>query len=115
MSEETKTAAPERGHRKTRRGTVVKRSGDKTVSVLVERRYAHPVYGKQITVGKKYHVHDEKNEAGVGDVVEIAETRPMSATKRWRLVRIAVSARAKEAAAEAKAEVIEAKEEGKQQ
>ena len=86
MSEETKAAAPERGHRKTRRGTVVKKSGDKTLSVLVERRYAHPVYGKQLTDAKKYHVHDEKNEAGVGDVVLIAETRPLSATKRWRIV-----------------------------
>ncbi len=115
MNEEAKKEVNEtsRGLRKTRRGTVVKRSGDKTVSVLVERRYAHPIYGKQITVGKKYHVHDEKNEAGVGDVVEIAETRPLSATKRWRLVRIIVSERAKEAAAEAKAEAIEAKEEGK--
>ena len=112
MSEETKAAAPERGHRKTRRGTVVKRSGDKTVSVLVERRYAHPIYGKQITVGKKYPTHDERNECGVGDVVLIEETRPLSARKRWRLVRIVVSASAAEARAEAKAEEIEAKEEG---
>ena len=113
MSEETKTAAPERGHRKTRRGTVVKKSGDKTVSVLVERRYAHPVYGKQITVGKKYLAHDERNECGVGDVVLIEETRPLSARKRWRVAKILVSAKAKEAAAEAKAVAIEAKEEGK--
>ena len=113
MSEDSKQQAPARGHRKTRRGTVVKKSGDKTLSVLVERRYAHPIYGKQITVGKKYHTHDEKNEAGVGDVVLIEETRPLSATKRWRLVKVVVSAKAKEAAAEAKAEAIEAKEEGK--
>ena len=113
MSEETKTAAPERGHRKTRRGTVVKKSGDKTVSVLVERRYAHPVYGKQVTAGKKYPTHDERNECGVGDVVLIEETRPLSARKRWRVAKILVSAKAKEAAAEAKAVAIEAKEEGK--
>ena len=115
MNEEAKKEAPaaSRGLRKTRRGVVAKKSGDKTVSVLVERRFAHPVYGKQITVGKKYHVHDEKNEAGVGDVVEIADTRPLSATKRWRLVKVLVSEKAKEAAAEARAEAIEAKEEGK--
>ena len=114
MSEEVKNETTgARGHRKTRRGTVVKKSGDKTVSVLVERRYAHPIYGKQITVGKKYAVHDEKNERGVGAVVLIAETRPLSARKRWRLVRIVVSASAAEARAEAKAEEIEAKEEGK--
>ena len=113
MSEETKAAAPERGHRKTRRGTVVKRSGDKTVSVLVERRYAHPIYGKQITVGKKYPTHDERNEAAPGDFVVIQETRPLSARKRWRVAKIVVSAKAREAAAEAKAEAIEAKEEGK--
>ena len=89
MSEEMKTGAAARGHRKSRRGTVVRKSGDKTISVLVERRYAHPVYGKQITETKKYHVHDEKNEAGVGDIVVIAETRPLSATKRWRLEKIA--------------------------
>ncbi len=113
MSEETKNEKAVRGNRKARKGTVVKKSGDKTLSVLVERRYAHPVYGKQITDAKKYHVHDEKNEAGVGDVVLIAETRPLSATKRWRLVEVLVSAKAKEAAAEAKAEAIEAKEEGR--
>ena len=113
MSEQEKQQAPERGHRKTRRGTVVKKSGDKTVSVLVERRYQHPVYGKQLVDAKKYHTHDEKNEAGMGDTVRIMETRPLSARKRWRVAKIVVSAKAKEAAAEAKAEAIEAKEEGK--
>jgi small subunit ribosomal protein S17 len=114
MSEEVKNETTgARGHRKTRRGTVVKKSGDKTVSVLVERRYAHPIYGKQVTVGKKYPTHDEKNECGIGDVVLIEETRPLSARKRWRVAKIVVSAKAREAAAEAKAEAIEAKEEGK--
>lgn len=113
MSDNNNTETAVRGNRKTRRGTVVKKSGDKTISVLVERRHAHPVYGKQITDTKKYHVHDEKNEAGVGDIVAIAETRPLSATKRWRLVKVLVSAKAREAAAEAKAEALEAKEEGK--
>ena len=88
MSEQEKQQAPERGHRKTRRGTVVKKSGDKTVSVLVERRYAHPIYGKQVTVGKKYPTHDEKNECGIGDTVRVMETRPLSRDKRWRLVEI---------------------------
>ena len=115
MSEEVKneTTPVARGHRKARRGTVVKKSGDKTVSVLVERRYAHPIYGKQITVGKKYPTHDERNECGVGDVVLIEETRPLSARKRWRVAKILVSAKAKDAAAEAKAVAIDAKEEGK--
>lgn len=112
MSEEAKIEVS-RNLRKTRRGTVVKKSGDKTISVLVERRYRHPIYGKQITETKKYHTHDEKNEAAVGDIVEIAETRPISATKRWRLVKVLVSARAAEAAAEAKAEAAMAAEEGK--
>ena len=93
MSEQEKQQAPERGHRKTRRGTVVKKSGDKTVSVLVERRYAHPIYGKQVTVGKKYPTHDEKNECGIGDKVMIMETRPLSKDKRWRLVKIVEKAK----------------------
>ena len=89
MSEEVKNETTgARGHRKTRRGTVVKKSGDKTVSVLVERRYAHPIYGKQVTVGKKYPTHDEKNECGIGDTVRVMETRPLSRDKRWRLVEI---------------------------
>jgi small subunit ribosomal protein S17 len=78
----------ERRNRKTRRGTVVSDKGDKTVVVLVERRFAHPLYGKSVTRSKKYHAHDESNEFRVGDVVRIQETRPLSKLKRWRVVEL---------------------------
>ena len=58
---------------------------NKTIVVSVERRFAHPLYGKQVTRHKRYYAHDEQNEARVGDVVKIVETRPLSKTKRWRL------------------------------
>ena len=76
-----------RGARKTRKGTVVSKSGAKTVKVAVSYRERHPVYGKIVTRTKNYHVHDESDEAKVGDKVVIMETRPMSATKRWRIVK----------------------------
>ncbi len=85
MTEQANTARV-RGIRKTRKGKVVSKSGDKTVVVLVERRYQHPVYGKQLVAAKKMHAHDEKNEAVVGDTVQIQECRPLSRMKRWRLV-----------------------------
>ena len=90
MSEETTITAPakERGIRKSRKGKVVSKSGDKSIVVLVERRYHHPVYGKQLIDAKKYHTHDEENTAKVGDTVEIEETRPISKLKRWRLTKI---------------------------
>ena len=69
-------------------GTVVKRSGDKTVSVLVERKIMHPKYHKIVKRFKKYLVHDEKNEANVGDVVKIIESRPVSKRKAFRLKQI---------------------------
>ena len=75
-----------RGARKVRKGIVVKKSGAKTVKVAVSYREIHPVYGKVITRTKKYHAHDEADTAKVGDTVSIMETRPMSATKRWRIV-----------------------------
>ncbi len=78
----------ERGTRKQREGRVVSTAMDKTVVVLVERRMRHPLYGKEIRRHKKFYVHDEKNEAAVGDVVRIQETRPLSKMKRWRLVEI---------------------------
>ena len=81
-------AQEERNARKTRTGTVVSDKMDKTVVVKVERRYAHPLYGKQVTRTKKYHAHDEKNEYKVGDVVRIVETRPLSKTKRWRVAEL---------------------------
>jgi small subunit ribosomal protein S17 len=89
QDEQTSTgSAPERNQRKTRVGTVASDKSDKTVTVVVERRVAHPFYGKQLTQTKKYHAHDEKNEYRVGDVVRIVETRPLSKTKRWRVVEL---------------------------
>jgi small subunit ribosomal protein S17 len=67
---------------------VVSDKGDKTVVVLVERRFAHPLYGKAMKRSKKYHAHDENNEFRVGDVVRIQETRPLSKLKRWRVVEL---------------------------
>ncbi len=78
----------ERNTRKERTGVVVSDAQDKTIVVRVERRTTHPLYGKTVTRSKKYHVHDEANEAGVGDRVRIAETRPISKLKRWRLAGI---------------------------
>lgn len=78
----------QRGNRKTRTGVVVSRSGDKSVIVQVERRVPHPLYGKVMRQFKKFHVHDERNEAKVGDRADIVECRPLSARKRWRLVAI---------------------------
>ena len=78
----------ERNTRKERQGVVVSDVQDKTIIVRVERRTTHPLYGKTVTRSKKYHVHDEANEAGVGDTVRIVETRPVSKLKRWRLAEI---------------------------
>jgi small subunit ribosomal protein S17 len=69
-------------------GVVKSDKQDKTVTVVVERRVAHPQYGKLMTQTKKYHAHDEKNEFKVGDLVRIVETRPLSKTKRWRVVEL---------------------------
>ena len=84
----TAQVAAHRPHRKTRRGYVVSDKMDKTVVVEVEDRVKHPLYGKVIRRTSKVKVHDEANAAGVGDLVLIMETRPLSATKRWRLVEI---------------------------
>lgn len=78
----------ERANRKARRGTVVSDAPDKTVVVRVDRRFAHPLYGKVITRSKKHHAHDENNEYQVGDIVRIQETRPFSKLKRWRVVEL---------------------------
>lgn len=72
--------------RKVRIGVVVSDKADKTVVVKVERRFPHPLYGKGMARTKKYHAHDEKNEYKVGDTVRITETRPLSKTKRWRVI-----------------------------
>jgi small subunit ribosomal protein S17 len=83
----------ERNRRKERQGVVVSVSGDKTCVVMVEDRKRHPLYGKMITSSKKLHVHDEANEAQVGDTVRVMETRPISKLKRWRLVEIVEKAK----------------------
>jgi small subunit ribosomal protein S17 len=88
MTETTTAAAKARGFRKTREGLVVSDKMDKTVTVEVEDRVQHPLYGKTIRRTKKVKVHDEANSCGVGDRVLLMETRPLSATKRWRVVRI---------------------------
>ena len=77
-----------RNFRKMREGIVVSVKMDKTIVVLIARKVKHPLYGKIVNKSKKYLVHDEANECGVGDKVEIMETRPLSKVKRWRLVRI---------------------------
>lgn len=77
-----------RGVRKERKGVVISKSGNKSIVVLVESRKQHPRYGKTIRQLKKMYVHDEQNQAGVGDKVQIVETRPMSRLKRWRLTEI---------------------------
>ena len=84
MTDETQDM-DERGRRKVRTGVVVSDKMNKTVVVVVERRYAHPLYGKQVTRSKKYHAHDENNEYHIGDTVRITETRPLSKLKRWRV------------------------------
>jgi small subunit ribosomal protein S17 len=78
----------ERNSRKTRVGTVVSDKMDKTVVVVVERRVAHPLYGKQVVRTEKFHAHDEENTAQAGDTVRIMETRPLSKSKRWRVVEV---------------------------
>jgi small subunit ribosomal protein S17 len=89
MSEaEVSTETAARGYRKTRRGYVVSDKMDKTVVVAVEDRVKHPLYGKVLRRTSKVKAHDEANTAGIGDLVLIMETRPLSATKRWRLVEI---------------------------
>lgn len=87
-SDATSVESQERAARKTRRGYVVSDKMDKTVVVEVEDRVKHPLYGKVIRRTSKVKAHDEQNTAGVGDLVLIMETRPLSATKRWRLVEI---------------------------
>ncbi|MDR1711799.1 MAG: 30S ribosomal protein S17 [Propionibacteriaceae bacterium] len=91
----TKTAdtAEKRSARKVREGVVVSDKMDKTVVVLVEQRVKHPLYGKVMTKSQRLSVHDEENSAGVGDRVRVMETRPVSATKRWRLVEIVEKAK----------------------
>ena len=91
MSDSQQSSGPGlagRGYRKVREGLVVSDKMEKTIVVEVEDRVKHPLYGKVIRRTSKVKVHDEANSAGVGDLVVISETRPLSATKRWRLVEI---------------------------
>src|SRR5262245_62069703 len=84
----TTSAASARGNRKERVGEVISNKMAKTIIVRVERRFAHPRFKKVVTGYKKFYAHDEKSEAKVGDRVRIEETRPLSKTKRWRLVAV---------------------------
>ena len=78
----------ERANRKVRSGTVTSDASDKTITVTIERRFRHPIYGRVVKSKKKLMAHDEKNEANLGDIVEVMETRPLSKLKRWRLTNI---------------------------
>jgi small subunit ribosomal protein S17 len=78
----------ERNLRKERTGTVVSNKMNKSITVRVDRKVKHPVYGKFQRKSKKFVAHDEQNECGIGDTVKIMETRPMSKLKRWRLVEV---------------------------
>ena len=77
-----------RNLRKTRTGLVSSNKMDKTITVAVERKVKHPLYGKFLKKTTKFHAHDEKNECNIGDTVKIMETRPISKLKRWRLVEV---------------------------
>ena len=87
MAEET------RNSRKVRQGIVVSDVNDKTIVVQIKERKAHPIYKKMMTTTKKFHAHDENNEAHIGDTVRIMETRPLSKMKRWRLLEIVEKAK----------------------
>jgi small subunit ribosomal protein S17 len=78
----------ERNFRKERTGKVTSNKMDKSITVVVERKVKHPIYGKFMSKSSKFMAHDENNECGIGDTVRIMETRPLSKTKNWRLVEI---------------------------
>ncbi len=88
MADTTSTSATPRTQRKERIGEVISNKMAKTIIVRVERRFPHPKFKKVVTGYKKLYAHDEKSEAKVGDHVRIEETRPLSKTKRWRLVEV---------------------------
>lgn len=77
-----------RNLRKIRTGVVSSNKMDKTITVAVERKVKHPMYGKFVKKTTRFHAHDDKNECSIGDLVKIMETRPLSKTKRWRLVEV---------------------------
>ncbi len=82
-----------RNIRKTRIGVVTSNKMNKTITVAVERKVKHPIYGKFVKKATKFHAHDEKDECTMGDIVMIMETRPLSKTKRWRLVEVVEKAK----------------------
>jgi small subunit ribosomal protein S17 len=88
VSDEKSQAAPQRARRKVRTGVVVSDAMDKTVLVRIDRQVRHPLYGKTVRRSSKLAAHDEANDAHVGDTVRVVETRPLSKSKRWRLVEI---------------------------
>ncbi|MFT3969308.1 MAG: 30S ribosomal protein S17 [Micropruina sp.] len=88
MSESNRAETTRTAARKVREGVVVSDKMDKTVVVAIEQRVKHPLYGKVMTKTERLKAHDEANDAGVGDRVRVMETRPTSATKRWRLIEI---------------------------
>lgn len=90
---EQATNSIERKNRKVRIGLVTSDKMDKTITVMVERKVKHPMYGKFLKKSSSFHAHDENNSAGTGDTVRIMETRPMSKTKRWRLVEVIAKAK----------------------
>ena len=83
----------QRANRKTRIGKVVSDKADKSIIVVVETMTNHPLYQKRVKKSKRFMAHDENNECGIGDTVRIMETRPLSRTKRWRLVEIVEKAK----------------------
>lgn len=83
----------ERNLRKTRIGVVSSNKMEKTITVAVERKVKHPIYGKFLKKTTRFHAHDEKNECTIGDIVKIMETRPLSKTKRWRLIEVVEKAK----------------------
>lgn len=93
MAETETTQAEIRAHRKVRTGYVVSDKMDKTIVVAVEDRKKHPLYGKVLRTTVRLKAHDEHNDAGTGDRVRIMETRPLSATKRWRLLEVVEKAK----------------------
>ncbi len=78
----------ERNLRKTKTGVVTSNKMTKTITVAIERKVKHPIYGKFVKYTSKFHAHDEKNECSIGDTVKIMESRPLSKTKRWRLIEV---------------------------
>jgi small subunit ribosomal protein S17 len=88
QQKEKRNKMAERNLRKTKTGVVTSNKMAKTITVAVERKVKHPIYGKFVKKTNKFHAHDEKNECSIGDIVKIMESRPLSKTKRWRLVEV---------------------------